>query len=129
MAKWAHPLKGAGAMESPSMNEAGGVEGLTAFQIACESKVLTTLREAGLAAKREIQWIGEPAILLTADVLHIWIYVDEAGISRPVDWRYEKWDYKSPDDLITHLVTELQVLLTMLAKNRSDASHIRRPRR
>lgn len=101
---------------------------LTDFQITCESNVLATLRESGLSAASEIRWIGEPVIVVTADALEIWIYIDEAGISRPVDWRYEKWDFDSPGDLIGRLSHELGFLLKALSTATTNPSRIRRPR-
>jgi G:T-mismatch repair DNA endonuclease (very short patch repair protein) len=87
--------------------------GLTHFQKKCEQRLRSCLEGLGIEfQRREIRWIGEPAIRAEIQSFNIWIYVDEAEIGGTgVEWHYEKYDYDTPDQLIEAFVSRVTRLI------------------
>jgi hypothetical protein len=86
-------------------------EGLTAFQVLCERKLIETVEAAGAnLSGRKVNPIthrGKPTDELCIEwsiegtALRIGIYPDGGGIwGETIDDRLEEWDARTPDDLI-----------------------------
>ena len=89
------------------------MEGLTDFQRKCESNLLSVLKKKHLNfSNRRLDGRKETYIYGQVKGLEIWIYEDGAEIcGESVDKRFEKYGFKSEDELISRFKAELEKLI------------------
>ena len=99
------------------MNSHVGPGSLTPFQCACEAALLEILRRQGYdRASRSVEWIGEPALRYIAGDVEVWIFLDGAEITASDNWRFEKYDYRSPELLINAYADKLRAELSRMGE-------------
>jgi hypothetical protein len=95
--------------------------GLSLFQQECESRLVDALGKQGFTlVDRELRGVTERYVQARIDGtdLTVWIYLDGAEVSSPSGAvaRLERWDAKTPGDLINELIRQ-----TVLAVERLGA--------
>jgi hypothetical protein len=89
------------------------MEKLTDFQKNCERELRKQLGSLRVELKnREVHGAEDPAIRAEMDNLFIWIYADGAEIGgEGLNWRYERYDYDTLDQLCQAFVSKVSSLL------------------
>ena len=87
---------------------------LTNFQHKCEAELLSLLKRKHLTLdNRRLDGRRETYIYAEVKGLETWIYEDGAEIaSDTVDKRFEKYDFRSEDELINAFIHELDTLVS-----------------
>ena len=89
---------------------------LTMFQMKGEHRVKQLVEATGLppverralTAQMPHMTAPETAVVLKSDGVEIWLYSDEATFSTPNDdWRYERPDYATEDELLDAFISAL----------------------